>query len=341
MKKVILLVYTLLLCFLGFGQDAQSILTRTSPSLVSIKNVDVLGFGFFIDKDLVVTNYQVINKARMGDAKVVMSGDKSIDVVGYVAADEEDNLVILKVASPVGQPLVVGEKVPVPGEKLFLFSPKSTGGSDIVTGSMVEFKDFGGIQLLQLNAATTAINSGFPVVNAEGKVVGVSVPSPIQDPLLNFAITASKVKELNTNRRETAEDLKTLEPPHVIQTENQPMDERVSQFINQGNARLLAKDYKGAIDKFSMAISLAPANPDAYVFRGQAKVLLLQYKDALADFNKAIDLQPSFAEAYDLRGIARAELGDKVGACEDWEKSYELGFNEAFMLVKEFCDVEK
>ena len=341
MKKVIVLFISALVYFASFGQDVQTLNTRTTPSLVTIKNVDVLGYGFFIDKDLVVTNYQVINKARMGAAKIVMSGNKSFDVVGYVAANEEDDLVILKVSTSKGTPLVLAEKVPVPAEKVYLFSPLENGTMGIVQGSMEAFKDFGGIQLLQLNASAIVSNSGFPVLNADGQVVGVSLPSPIAQANLNFAITAAKVRALYDSRRTTPDELKTLEPPHTIQPDAQPMDERVSQFINQGNARLLAKDYKGAIEKFTMAITLAPGNPDAYVFRGQAKVLQLQYKDALMDFNKAIDLEPNFAEAYDLRGIARAELGDKVGACEDWEKSYELGFNEAFMLVKEFCDVEK
>jgi len=341
MKRVIFFVLSLLLGFSAMAQDMQSIFYKSMPSLVTLKSVDVLGYGFFIDKDLVVTNYQVINKARMGGAKAVITGDKSFDVVGYVAASEELNLVILKVNTTEGVPLMFAEKIPAASEKLFLFYHRNDETIGIGEGNVMELKDYGTIKLIQIGASIVMENSGLPVLNTEGKVMGISIPSPIQDTNINFAIPYEKIQELLATKREVAEELKGLQPPHVVQNDNREKSEQLSAFINQGNAKLLAKDYKGAIEKFSSGIKLAPSDPDAYVFRGQAKVLLLQYKDALDDFNKAIDLEPNFAEAYDLRGIARAELGDKTGACEDWIKSYELGFNEAFQLVKEFCETDK
>lgn len=341
MKRVIFFVLSLLVGFSAMAQDMQSVFYKSMPSLVTLKSVDVLGYGFFIDKDLVVTNYQVINKARMGGAKAVITGDKSYDVVGYVAASEELNLVILKVNTTEGVPLVFAEKIPVAAEKLFLFYHKNDETIGIGEGTVMELKDYGTIKLIQIGASIVMENSGLPVLNTEGKVMGISIPSPIQDTNINFAIPYEKIQELLATKREVPEELKGLQPPHVVQNDNREKSDQLSAFINQGNAKLLAKDYKGAVEKFSSAIKLAPSDPDAYVFRGQAKVLLLQYKDALDDFNKAIDLEPNFAEAYDLRGIARAELGDKTGACEDWIKSYELGFNEAFQLVKEFCETEK
>lgn len=341
MKRLIFLVLSFLICFTGRAQDLQSVYYKSMPSLVTLKSFDVLGFGFFIDKDLVVTNYQVINKARMGVAKAVVTGDKSYDVVGYVAANEEQNLVILKINTTEGVPLKFTEKAPVAGDKLYLFNPKGDETIGINEGSLKEIKDYGTIKLIQMTAALSMENSGLPVLNAEGKVIGISVPSPIADTNINFAIPYEKIQELLATKREVPDELKTLQPPHVATNEHREKSEQLSQFINQGNTKLLAKDYKGAIEKFNLAIRLAPTDPDAYVFRGQARVLLLQYKDALVDFNKAIDLEPNFAEAYDLRGIARAELGDKEGACEDWIKSYELGFNEAFKLVKEFCEMDK
>lgn len=341
MKKAIVLFLSMLLVVYAFAQDMQSIYYKSMPSLVTLRSVDDLGYGFFVEKDLVVTNYQVINKARMGAAKAILSENLSLDILGYVAASEELNLVILKVSAPQGVPLEFAESAPIKDEKLYLFLHKNDQTLGIGEGSVIEMKDFGTIKLIQIGASVVLENSGLPVLNAEGKLLGISVPSPILDTNYNFAIPYEKIKELLATKTEIPEELKTLEPPHLIQDETREKSALVSQYINQGNAKLLAKDYKGAVEKFSSAIKLAPADPDAYVFRGQAKVLMLQYKDALDDFNRAIDIEPNFAEAYDLRGITRAELGDKVGACEDWVKSYELGFNEAFKLVKEFCDMEK
>lgn len=341
MKKSLFYIFGFLFSFSVYAQDIKNIYEKVSPSLVTLRSVDVLGFGFFIDKDLVVTNYQVINKARMGSAKAILNTDQAIDVLGYVAADEELDLVILKVDYKEGVPLVLSSKSLIPQAKLYLFSNKVEEKINVYEGNFIEVKDFGNIKMIQIGASIITFNSGFPVLEKDGEVVGISVLSPVQDTNTNFAVPAEKIIELLARKSEYISEIKSLSPPPTIEINKQEKSELLKQFLNQGNAKLLAKDYKGAIDKFTSAIKLAPNDPDAYVFRGQAKYLLMQYKDALDDFNRAIDIEPSFAEAYDLRGIAKAELGDKTGACEDWIKSYELGFNEAFKLIKEFCDIEK
>jgi TolA-binding protein len=342
MRKFLFLVIIFILSFSSKAQDLQEVYSKSLPSLVTLKSVDVLGFGFFIDKDLVVTNYQVINKARIGAAKAVLNNDVSVDVLGYVAADEELNLVILKLNYGDGIPLKFAGAKPIPGSKLFLFNHKSGDDFDIIEGSMVELKDYGTIQMIQMSTSIILKNSGLPVLNKNNDVIGVSVPSPIQDTSTNFAIPIEKVKTLLVNKKSYVEELSALNPPQAtIQTNTPEKSELVEQNLNLGNAKFLAKDYKGAEEKFTNAINFAPSDPDAYVFRGQTRYMQMKFKEALEDFNKAIDLAPDFAEAYDLRGVTKGELGDKEGACEDWQKSYELGFNEAFKLIKEFCDLEK
>jgi tetratricopeptide (TPR) repeat protein len=342
MRKFLFLVLLITLSFCCKAQDLKEIYSKSISSLVTLKSVDVLGFGFFIDKDLIVTNYQVINKARIGAAKAVLNNDISVDVLGYVAADEELNLVILKLNYGEGIPLKLNITKPVAASKLYLFNHKKDDDIDIIEGNMIELKDYGTIQMIQMSASIILRNSGFPVLNKNGDVVGVSVPSPVQDTNTNFAIPIEKVKILLANRKSYVEELSALNPPQaIIQTNTPEKSELVEQNLNQGNAKFLAKDYKGAEEKFTNAINFAPSDPDAYVFRGQTRYMQMKFKEALEDFNKAIDLAPDFAEAYDLRGVTKGELGDKEGACEDWQKSYELGFNEAFKLIKEFCDLEK
>lgn len=340
MKKFIILILCLTLGFSAFAQDKESVLEKSSFSLVTLRSFDILGYGFFIESDLVVTNYQVINKARSGAAKAVFGNNKSVDVLGFVAANEEANLVILKIDYNFGVPMDLADTTCEAGDLLYLFNYSEGEKIAIEEGSLNELKDYGYIEMLKITCPYKSQNSGFPVLNKSGEVVGISIPSVINDTSFSYGIAVSKLKELYDSKKSYVEDLKSLSPPMFINTNAPNKSEMVTQFINQGNSRYQAKDYKGAEEKFSSAINLAPGDPDAYLFRGQARIMLLKYKDALSDFNKAIDIEPAFAEAYDLRGIARAELGDKIGACEDWVKSYELGFNEAFMLIKEFCDVE-
>ena len=74
-----------------------------------------------------------------------------------------------------------------------------------------------------------------------------------------------------------------------------------------------------------------------YFTRGLAKYDLEYYKGAVEDFNKAIQLNPDEAVAYNNRGNAKYFLKDMIGACKDWSKAGELGYSDAFILIKEYC----
>jgi hypothetical protein len=343
MKRIAFLIISIFIVSFGFAQETKNLYDKTLPSIVALKCVDLLGYGFFVGKDLVVTNYQVINKARVGGAKaVVCKSGISYDVLGYVAANQENDLVLLKIDCTDGLPLQLNVVTQTKGNNIFYFNTSNDLDISLDKGMVREIKDYGSGEFIQISASAIFLNSGFPLLDEKGEVAGVSVPSPIRDTNSNFAIPASKVKDLIENKKESIQGLKDLSPAQIIIKDKAPeKSEIVMKYLDQGNAKILSKDYKGAIDKFTMAIKLAPGDPDAYVFRGQARYLIMEYKNAIEDFNMAIDIQPSYAEAFDLRGIAKAELGDKTGACEDWQKSYEQGFNSAFQLLKKFCDLDK
>jgi tetratricopeptide (TPR) repeat protein len=343
MKRIAVLIISMLIVGSCFAQETKTLYDKAFPSIVTLKCVDLLGYGFFVDKDLVVTNYQVINKARVGGAKaMVCKSGISYDVLGYVAANQENDLVLLKIDCKDGLPLQLNVTAQNKGNNLFFFNTSNDQDISLNKGIVTAIKEYGSGQFIQIVASMVFLNSGFPVLDEKGEVVGVSVPSPVRDTNANFAIPASKISDLLASKKEYIQGLKDLNPPQKITKDKTPeKSELVKKYLDQGNAEIFSKDYRSAIDKFTMAITLAPGDPDAYVFRGQAKYLLMEYKNALEDFNMAIDIQPSYAEAWDLRGIAKAELGDKTGACEDWQKSYELGFNSAFQLLKQFCDLDK
>ena len=51
-----------------------------------------------------------------------------------------------------------------------------------------------------------------------------------------------------------------------------------------------------------------------------------------------IELNPKNKEAYSNRGIAKLNLKDKNGACLDWSKAGELGYEEAYDMIKKNCN---
>ena len=74
-----------------------------------------------------------------------------------------------------------------------------------------------------------------------------------------------------------------------------------------------------------------------YLDKGVDKYNKGDYSGAIQDFNKAIELDPNDAEAYGGRGLAKILLGQKDSGCLDLSKAGELGYMDAYDVIKKHC----
>jgi tetratricopeptide (TPR) repeat protein len=95
-------------------------------------------------------------------------------------------------------------------------------------------------------------------------------------------------------------------------------------YGSRGVAKYESKDYRGAIADCTEAIRLKPDFPEAYSGRGAAKHGLGDYRGAIADHNEAIRLKPDSPEAYGSRGATKHMLGDYRGAIADHTEAIRL-----------------
>lgn len=95
------------------------------------------------------------------------------------------------------------------------------------------------------------------------------------------------------------------------------------------------RDYQGAIERFTNALSSTPApqemvNPAAlYFYRGNALFFKENFSDAIADYNTAIALKPDYVKYYYNRGGAFVKQAELELAIADFAKSIELDPNYA------------
>ena len=82
-----------------------------------------------------------------------------------------------------------------------------------------------------------------------------------------------------------------------------------------------------------------PNDSDSYQNRGSSKCNLEDYQGAIADYTKAISINPNFSLAYFNRGISKLNLNQKGNACLDWIKAEELGYSDAYEMIKQHCNL--
>jgi S1-C subfamily serine protease len=205
------------------------------PKLLDLPEIEVgTGSGFIVSQDgWIVTNQHVISNERF---EAIVEGEKlevSIDVQRievllpssgdsqpfrrYVASvyttDPEDDLAILHVGGS-GLPYLglgdsdaigVGEAVSAVGypygRLLELAKPESDDAlpaASVSTGSVSAFRTDGGNmrRLVQVTAPLNPGNSGGPIVDAEGYVVGVAQSRITRANAIGFGVPINRVKRL-------------------------------------------------------------------------------------------------------------------------------------------------
>lgn len=202
MKIATLILVLVSLSYSSFGQSDQEtseLYENTVKALVTVVTPNAIGSGFFIGDDLLVTNYHVVEGEDFMGLKFI-DKDEIETILGYVAVDKENDLIILKSEKKYKHLIKLEINEPKPGTQVFAFgSPKgleATMSKGMI--SALRNDTLGNLKYIQHDAPISPGNSGGPLLNATGKLLGVNV-SKVSGENLNFAIPASALEELSYN----------------------------------------------------------------------------------------------------------------------------------------------
>lgn len=169
------------------GLDVGAIATKVGPSVVSvIAIVDGrqagIGSGVVITNDgEIITNEHVVADAE--EVRVRFAGSTEPVVVDVLAADPNNDLALLRVEGAAVVPATIADPRSIDvGDPVIAigFALGLDGGATVTAGviSAVDrtlITDEGALDgLLQTDAAISSGNSGGPLVNARGEVVGIN-----------------------------------------------------------------------------------------------------------------------------------------------------------------------
>ena len=175
----------------------ESIYSLVSPSVVEISGTALdssfTGSGFFYDeKGTVITNYHVIKNCQT--ATITLSTGTTYNVTSVLGFDENLDIAILSTECKETKPLKsrlseisTGETVYVIGSSLGLSGSLSNG---IVSAAK---RNINGNEYIQTTAPMSHGNSGGPLIDKNGDVIGIVSASFSEGQNLNLAIPIGKV----------------------------------------------------------------------------------------------------------------------------------------------------
>jgi len=200
----------------GEALTAQEVYRQVNPSVVTVQCLSgggvSLGTGVIFTEDgYVLTNYHVIEGgSRCG---VIFDNGYAVDVC-YVAGDADCDLAVLKI--PPGELQTLGElptasfgdsDLLVVGDTVYAIgAPRQLRGT--LTNGIISAIDRDidvegrSMTLLQTNAALNSGNSGGPLINERGQVIGINVAKYISDSGrdsvegLGFAIPSAQLERI-------------------------------------------------------------------------------------------------------------------------------------------------
>jgi S1-C subfamily serine protease len=177
------------------GEDFSGIIEEAVKSVVIIRTDSGQGTGFIISSDgYIVTNYHIIEDET--DVQVITYEEETIDttVVGY---NQNFDIVLLKIPGRYEElkladsnDIQIGEKVIAIGNPYGLEFSVTSG---IV--SAVHREGINGVEAyVQVDAPLNPGNSGGPLINTDGKVIGINNFKVGEAESLGFALESNYIE---------------------------------------------------------------------------------------------------------------------------------------------------
>ncbi|ROR30351.1 serine protease Do [Mobilisporobacter senegalensis] len=177
---------------------AEKVYEQCVAATVQINTSDGLGTGFFIDQGKIVTNYHVI--AGASNINVQTLSGKIYEKVTILGYDEALDIAVLKISSK-NKVLKLNSHGIKVGETVYTIG-SSKGFSNTFTNGIIASinRKIENVNYIQTNAALSSGNSGGPLLNSYGEVIGINSMQYQDGQNLNFAININQINKVSTKK---------------------------------------------------------------------------------------------------------------------------------------------
>jgi Flp pilus assembly protein TadD len=289
------------------AESLPELVRRVKPSVVAIVTYDakgeplLSGSGFFIRPGQVLTNLHVIEGARRVEVKTLDGKGRIYASQGTLDFDEEADLAVLSVDVPPERTRVIEltNSLPEEGEGVFVIgNPLRLEGSvsDGIVSAVREVPNLG--KIIQTTAPISHGNSGSPVFNYRGQVVGVVTVKVTNGQNINLALASARLASLKPDKLTSYDALAT-------RNRNTPGGEASAEWwYKNGLNSLWLGNYDGALGSFEQVVNKNPNRVEAWIQVGYCKVKQGKMSEAIRAYRQALQLRPNSVEAYNKLGDA-------------------------------------
>jgi S1-C subfamily serine protease len=304
-------------------QSLPELVRRVKPSVVAIATYDdqgealMTGSGFFLRPGQVVTNLHVIRGAQRTEIKTLDGKGRVFPVKGVLAVDEEGDLALLSVDLPPdrARSSELARVLPDEGEQIVVIgNPLKLEGSvtDGIVSAVREVPNVG--KIIQITAPISHGNSGSPVFNMNGQVVGVVTVKVTNGQNINLAIAAARVEQLRPGQLRAVSTLPAKEK----------LGDVAESSYRTGLESLWLGNYDNAIGYFETAANRNPKRADAWVQVGYCKVKQGKSTEAIRAYQHALELKPHSEEIHNKLGDAYYYAGRMDEAIASYSRAATL-----------------
>jgi S1-C subfamily serine protease len=283
-------------------ETLPALVKKVKPAVVAIATYDangeavMTGSGFFLRPGQVVTNLHVVRGSVRAEIKTLDGKGKVYPVNGTLAVDEEGDLALLSVDMPLerARTTELASELPDEGEPIFVIgNPLKLEGSvsDGIVSAVREVPN--SYRIIQITAPISHGNSGSPVFNLRGQVVGVVTVKVTNGQNINLALAAARVAELRPGKLSPLSDLTLKHKGDAAES-----------LYRSGIESLWLGNYDNAVGYFENAVNKNPKRAEAWVQVGYCKVKQGKIQEAIRAYQQALQLKPTDAEIHNKLGDA-------------------------------------